>query len=298
MKLKEVTDEELYFGHTGCAGCGSTLMVRQVLKILGKKCIILEPAGCLLAVTGFYPQIALKVPFLPTAFPATASTASGVSAALKVKGREDIKVVAIGGDGGTSDIGLQALSGVFERGDDLIYICNDNEAYMNTGVQRSSLTPWGVKTTTTPGGKNKFLEDKPKKNLMSIAAAHDIPYAATATIAHWSDFFNKLEKARNVKGPSYLQVFCPCPTGWGCGTEQTIEIARLAVQTGIWPLYEIENGKYKITKKVTKFEPIQDYVNQQSRYRELSKDDIQVMEKMRDKQWNELDRMLNFTKDI
>lgn len=295
MKLKEITDEELYFGHTGCSGCGTTLMARQILKILGKKCIFVEPAGCLLAVTCFYPQVALKVPLLPTAFPATASTASGVSAALKVKGREDIKVVAIGGDGATSDIGFAALSGLFERGDNVMYICNDNEAYMNTGVQRSSLTPWGCKTTTTPGGKNKFLEDKPKKNIMGIAAAHNIPYAATASISHWSDFFEKLEKAHNVKGPSYLQVFCPCPTGWGISTDETVEIARLAVQTGVFPLYEIENGKYRITQKITKMKPVYDYISKQARFEALSKDDVKYIEKLRDKQWEEINRMVDCT---
>ncbi|CEP66861.1 Thiamin diphosphate-binding fold [Moorella glycerini] len=293
--LAELTSEELFFGHAGCAGCGSVLAVRQALKVLGRNVIFVEPAGCVLGVTCFYPQVALRVPLLPTAFPATASTASGVSVALKAKGRHDVKVVAVAGDGGTADIGLQALSGAVERGDELIYICTDNEAYMNTGIQRSGLTPWGATTTTTPGGKLGHREDKSKKDMMAIVAAHGIPYAATASISHWNDFLQKVEKAYRVKGPSFLHVLAPCPPGWGFDTSQTVKFARLAVQTGIWPLYEIENGKYRITLKIRNFKPVREYVEGQGRFRGLSEAEVAHIESLRDQQWANINSIVEVT---
>ncbi|ATW26316.1 hypothetical protein DCMF_17495 [Candidatus Formimonas warabiya] len=200
MRLQDVTQEELLYGTMACAGCGGIIALRMALKVLGKNTVMVLPAGCMMAVSGFFPQMAVNIPLVSTAFPCTASAVSGLVAALKVQGKEDITVLGVAGDGGTADIGIQALSGAVERGENFVYICYDNEAYMNTGGQRSSETPYGARTTTTPVGRNQMWEDKPKKDLVRIMAAHNIPYAARASISHPREYMENIRKAKEIKG--------------------------------------------------------------------------------------------------
>jgi len=226
------------------------------------------------------PYTSWTVPWIHTLFENTAAVASGIEAGLKIltkKGRRllpGVKVVAMAGDGGTSDIGIQALSGALERGHNFIYICFDNEAYMNTGIQRSSATPYGASTTTSPAGKVSIGQITWKKNMPAIAVAHDIPYVATACPSYPFDLMTKVSKAVATNGPSYLHILSVCPTGWRCPTELTIEIGRLAVQTGIFPLYEVENGKYKLSLDLLELRPVTDYLKLQGRFRHLSEDVI------------------------
>jgi len=211
MKLKEITKEELYRCSYGCAGCASVLAVRLTLKVLGKNSVFVLPASCVSTVSGYYPQASFFVPMTIMAFAATGAALSGISAGFKRRGREDIHVVGFAGDGGTADIGIQSLSGAIDCGNKFIYICYDNEAYMNTGIQRSGLTPYGATTTTTP---NPCFENKPKKDMLRIVAAHNIPYAATACVSYPLDFMQKVAKASKVNGPTYIQVLVPClPAG-------------------------------------------------------------------------------------
>jgi pyruvate ferredoxin oxidoreductase beta subunit len=217
-------------------------------------------------------------------FENTAAVASGAEAALKAmekKGKRperNIKVVAMAGDGGTSDIGLQALSGALERGHDFLYICLDNEAYMNTGIQRSSATPFGASTTTSPAGKESVGQVTWKKNMPAIAVAHDIPYVATACPSYHRDLMRKVTKALEIKGPAYIHILSVCPTGWRCPTDDTIKVGRLAVRTGIFPLYEVENGQYKISLKLTQLEPVENYLKLQGRFRHLTDDTIKIIQ--------------------
>jgi pyruvate ferredoxin oxidoreductase beta subunit len=233
VKAKELTDREYLYGHKACPGCGLGTIGRLTLKILGEKTIVALPASCMSTVTTIYPQMNYTVPSLTMAFAGTGAILTGMSAGLKAQGITDVQVLGLAGDGGTADIGLQALSGAVERGDDFIYICYDNEAYMNTGVQRSSLTPIGASTTNSPQGISSCGEKKPKKNLFEIMIAHRIPYAATASSAYPFDFMNKVEKAKNLKGPKFIHVMCPCPTGWGFASDLTVEIGKLAVETSL-----------------------------------------------------------------
>ncbi len=233
-------------GHRACAGCGPAIAIRQLLEAAGRNTIIVEATGCMEVTTTPYPQTAWKVPWLHVAFENAAAAASGVEAAYKAMISKGLipkdkmpNIIALGGDGGTFDIGIQALSGMLERGHKVLYVCYDNEAYMNTGIQRSSATPFGAATTTSPAGKVIPGKMTRKKPIAMIAAAHDIPYVATASIAYPADFKNKVKKALSVDGPSFIHVFAPCPTGWRFGTEQTVELARLAVETGVFVLYEI-----------------------------------------------------------
>ena len=282
---KSITDliaEEERFtpGHRACIGCGEALAVRLTCKALGNNVIIVNATGCMEIVSSQLPYTSWTVPWIHTLFENTAAVASGIEAGLKIltkKGRRllpDVKVVAMAGDGGTSDIGLQALSGALERGHNFIYICFDNEAYMNTGIQRSSATPYGASTTTSPAGKVSIGQITWKKNMPAIAVAHDIPYVATACPTYPFDLMTKVSKAVATNGPSYLHILSVCPTGWRCPTELTIEIGRLAVQTGIFPLYEVENGKYKLSLDLLKLRPVTDYLKLQGRFRHLSEDVI------------------------
>jgi pyruvate ferredoxin oxidoreductase beta subunit len=197
-------------------------------------------------------------------------------------------VVGFAGDGGTADIGLQALSGAIDRGDDIIYICYDNEAYMNTGIQKSGLTPYGSKTTTTPAGKNLPGSTTMKKNMFEIIAAHGIPYAATASVGYPQDFINKLAKAKATKGPSYIHVMAPCPTGWGFESDETIEIAKDAVNCGLWYLAEFEDGHFRLNKPMKAFSDIASYVYKQSRFKHLTAEDIALIEAHRDQKWEKI----------
>ncbi|MBI2875042.1 MAG: pyruvate synthase subunit beta [Firmicutes bacterium] len=245
------------------------------------------PACCVLATTCFYPQVPLKVPTLMTAFPATAATASGIAAGLRHLGKKkEITVVGLAGDGGTADIGIQALSGALDRGDQILYICYDNEAYMNTGVQRSGATPKGARTTTTPGGQRGMWESSPKKDLLSIVAAHGIPYAATSCISFPQDFMQKLAKAAQVEdGPSFIHVLAPCPPGWGYASEKTIELGKLAVEAGVFILREWENGEMKVTRKLRKRKPLAEYLKPQARFRHLTDEEIKAMEEEIARAW-------------
>lgn len=267
-------------GHRACIGCGEALAVRLACKALGRSVIIANATGCMEIVSSPLPYTSWRVPWIHTLFENTAAVASGIEAGLKVlmkKGkiaRKDIKVVAMAGDGGTSDIGLQALSGALERGHNFLYICFDNEAYMNTGIQRSSATPFGASTTTSPAGKLSIGQVSWKKDMPAIVAAHNIPYVATASPSYPFDLMAKVEKGAAVNGPAYVHILSVCPTGWRCPTNLTIKIGRLAVETGIFPLYEVENGKYKLNFDFPKLRPVTDYLKLQGRFRHLSEEII------------------------
>ena len=268
-------------------------MVRLALKVLGERTITVVPAGCMSAVGFIYPQLCFSNNAIISTFPGTASMLSGIAAAVKAKGHKDVHVLGIAGDGGTADIGLQALSGAIDRGDKIIYICYDNEAYMNTGIQKSSLTPFGAKTTTTPAGENIRGTLTSKKNMFEIVAAHDIAYAATASIGYVQDFINKVYKASLVEGPSYIHVFAPCPTGWGIKTDETFEIAKEVVESGLWYLAEYENGEVCLNKNSKEFTPVENYLSKQNRFKHLQDEDISQSINARDRKWERMLRQCN-----
>jgi len=267
-------------GHRACIGCGEALALRLVAKALGPDVIIVNATGCMEVIASPLPWTSWDVPWIHTLFENAAAVASGVEAGVKTlmrKGRRregPIKVAAIAGDGGTSDIGLQALSGALERGHDFVYICLDNEAYMNTGIQRSSSTPYGASTTTAPAGKKSIGQLTWKKNMPAIAAAHDIPYVATACPSYPFDLMDKVSKAISTPGAAYVHVLSVCPTGWRTATDLTIRLGRLAVETAIFPLYEVENGRYKLSFDPPKLRPVTDYLKIQGRFRHLAPEDI------------------------
>jgi pyruvate ferredoxin oxidoreductase beta subunit len=285
MKLKEMPDEELFTrGHTACAGCGAAIAARNLIKVLGKDTVAVTPACCMLIFSATYPLIAWKIPYHHVAFENTAACATGMKRALKVRGKDDTTVMGIAGDGGTADIGLQALSGAAERNEDILYVMYDNEAYMNTGIQRSGSTPFGAWTTTTPVGKVKAGKANFKKDMPQIMMAHNVPYVATASVGHIQDFINKFEKAKKIKGFRFIQVYTPCPTGWRSDTAKTIELCKLAVDTGMWTLYEMENGKLTINRK-PKMTPVQEYLKLQGRFRHMKEADIQKLQDWVTKKW-------------
>ena len=286
--------EPLSRGHRGCQGCGEVLALRMVAKAVGSSMIAVSATGCMEIITSPYPQTAWEVPWIHVAFENTAAVASGVEAGRKAlirKGRiadDGAKIVAYAGDGGTADIGMQALSGALERGHDFTYVCLDNEAYMNTGIQRSSSTPWGAGTTTSPAGLKSKGQMTWKKNMAAIAAAHNIPYVATASPAFHLDLMNKVKKAITVPGPAYVHIFSPCPTGWRCAPEDSLETARLVVGTRIFPLYEVIDGRYVLSRDVKKPKPVEDYLKIQRRFRHLKPEDIAVIQKRVDQDWERL----------
>ncbi|MCX6005758.1 MAG: pyruvate synthase subunit PorB [Chloroflexi bacterium] len=264
-------------GHRACSGCGEALAVRFVCKALGRNTIISNATGCMEIISSPLPESSWEVPWIHTLFENASAVASGIESGLKAMKRKygydkDVKVVAMGGDGATADIGLQSLSGAMERGHDFIYVCFDNEAYMNTGIQRSSETPFGASTPTAPYGKKSMGQHTQKKNIAAIAAVHEIPYVATTTSSYPFDIIAKIEKARKIKGPSYIHILSVCPTGWRTPSNQTITMGRLAVETGIFPVYEIENGKYTLNFDYPKLRPVEDYLKLQGRYRHLTKE--------------------------
>ena len=271
-------------GHRACIGCGEALAVRIAMKAMGGNIIVANATGCMEVISSQLPATAWDVPWIHTLFENTAAVASGIESALKVlerKGKipaKGTKVVAMGGDGGTSDIGFQALSGALERGHDFLYLMFDNEAYMNTGIQRSSATPYGASTTTSPAGKKSIGQKTQKKNMPAIAAAHDIPYVATASPSYPFDMMEKVKKGLAVNGPAFISVFSVCPTGWRSAPELSVRLGRLAVQTGIFPLYEVENGKYKLTVEPTPIRPVQDYFKLQGRFRHLSEGNVKEIQ--------------------
>jgi len=285
---KNITNEEFFYGHKACGGCGESLAVRLAMKVLGERTFAALPAGCMSAVSFIYPNMAFTSNAIITPFASTGAVAAGISAGLKALGIEDAPTVGFAGDGGTADIGLQALSGAIDRNDDIIYICNDNEAYMNTGIQKSGLTPYGTKTTTSPAGKNLPGSITMKKNMFEIVAAHDIAYAATASVGYLEDFMAKVQKAKDTKGTSYIHVFAPCPTGWGHESNVTIDLAKQAVDSGLWYLAEYENGEFKLNRNPKEFASVEDYLKVQSRFKHLKDDDIEIIKAHRDKKWEKM----------
>lgn len=298
LKIKDLPTEEYWLpGNPSCHGCPASLGLRMLTKALGPKTIVVVPACCSTIIQGAYPRSSAKFPILNIAFAASAAAASGVIEALELKGKRDVNVVVWAGDGGTVDIGIQALSGAAERNENLIYICYDNEAYMNTGIQRSSATPYGAWTTTTVTGKKEY-----KKDLPLIMAAHRIPYVATASIAYPMDFIVKLRKASKIYGMKYIHLHSPCPTGWRFPSSKTIEVGRLAVLTGMWVLYEVENRIFKLNPPSntlidkSKRRPIRDYIKIQGRFLHLTNENIDLLQRYVDEQWETYSKFLSIGK--
>jgi pyruvate ferredoxin oxidoreductase beta subunit len=287
VSIKELSKEEyLLKGHIACAGCGLAIDLRLLFKALGNKVILVVPACCSSVIPGPYPFTSFAVPVQNILFEATGATASGIVAALRQREIKDVTVVGWAGDGGTFDIGIQALSGAAERKTDFIYICYDNEAYGNTGVQRSGATPYGAWTTTTPTGKKER-----KKDMAFIMAAHRIPYVATACPSYPIDFIKKIRKAKEIRGTKFIHTLAPCPTGWRYDTSKTVEMGRLAVQTGMWTLFEIEYGKFKLNPPSDKLidkakrKPVKEYLTLQDRFRKLTEVDIKQVQRWVDEDW-------------
>ncbi len=282
-----LTEEEfVHPGNRACSGCGLSIVYRMGLKALGKNTILVVPPSCLTVLQGLYPVASTKLPCVNVTFASTGAAATGVRAAMKVLGKENVNVVAWAGDGGTGDIGIQALSGACERGEEIIYICYDNEAYMNTGVQRSGTTPQGVLTTTTPiKGKLQMKKDVP-----AIIAAHGIPYVATASAAFPLDLYDKVKKSTTISGPKYIHVHTPCPPGWGFESRFTIKVGKLAVETGLFDLYEIENGTFRLTGPSQRLlekerRPVTDYFATQGRFKSLDSEMVRKIQQQVDAKW-------------
>jgi len=256
-------------GHTACAGCGQSLGARLVIDAAGPNTIVVNNTGCLEVFSTKYPETAWNVPWIHSLFENCAAVASGVEGALKFLGKKDsINVIAQGGDGGTADIGLQALSGMLERNHDILYVCYDNEAYMNTGIQRSGLTPFDTNTTTSPAGSKSSGNIHPKKPMPEIAAAHGAPYVATSSVGYPQDVQRKVKKALSVKGAKYLQLHVPCPLGWRHGSSLTYQVAKLAVETGLYPLIEFEYGKITAVRQIQP-KPVEEYLKVQGRFKNI-----------------------------
>lgn len=268
--MAEIPKEEYILQTTSaCAGCSSSLVLRYITKAAGPDSVLVVPACCTSVIQGIYPNTAMNIPIYNVAFASAAAVASGMSAAYRAAGKK-INVMCYAGDGGTVDIGIQSLSGAFERGTDFLYICYDNEAYSNTGMQRSGSTPLGALTTTTPAGKTEV-----KKDLDAIVLAHSPPYMATACSAYPLDLFKKVQKALTIEGPTFIHILAPCPPGWRFPSDKTIEIGKLAVRTGMWVLYEREYGKITINgpskTALQKSVPVEEYLSQQGRFRGLDR---------------------------
>ncbi|NOY05177.1 MAG: 3-methyl-2-oxobutanoate dehydrogenase subunit beta [Chlorobi bacterium] len=282
--------ELMYSGHLACPGCGASLAMRYALKALGKNTMVIIPACCWSIIAGPFPYSALDVPIYHTAFETAAAVASGMKAALDQLGKSDVTVMAWAGDGGTYDIGFQALSGAAERNEDFLYVCYDNEAYMNTGIQRSSSTPFGAWTTTTPENHTK---ERPKKDIVGILAAHRIPYLATVSVAYPEDFIRKFQKAKSIRGMKFIEILSPCPPGWKTADDQSIRISRLAVESRIFPLLEIEHGE----KYTLNLEPegisVRDYLEAQGRFKKLSEKDVEHIQKEVDRKWEALKKRIS-----
>ena len=288
LNARTLNEEEFFYGHKACAGCGGSLAVRIALKVLGERSVAVLPAGCMSAVGFNFPQLCFGNNAIISTFAGTASMLTGIEAGLRARGETNYQAVGFAGDGGTADIGIQALSGAIDRNDDILYICYDNEAYMNTGIQKSSLTPFGARTTTTPAGKNIRGNLRPKKNMFEIVAAHGIPYAATASIGYLNDFIAKVEKASKIRGTKYIHIIAPCPTGWGIATDETVEVARQVVDCGLWYLAEYENDEFTLTHQPKQLADPADYLKRQSRFRHLTEEDIDLIRRSRDQKWESI----------
>jgi pyruvate ferredoxin oxidoreductase beta subunit len=292
VTISELVDEEfLLKGNSACAGCGATMAIRWLLKILGKEVVLVMPAGCVSVFQGMFPASAFNVPVVDSSFGAQSSFSAGLAAAYKVKGK-GLKVVTLAGDGGTGDIGFHAVSAAAERGDDVLYVCYDNEAYMNTGVQRSSLTPYGAKTGTDPKGKIEW-----KKNLPLIMAAHNITYVATASVGYPFDLMRKVKKAASLTGFRYIHILTPCPPGWGASENLAAELGRLAVRCGIFPLFEVEKGKLTLHKIGSRL-PVQKYFELQRRFDGLTEKQIQYIQKRVDEELRYLELLEKATSEV
>ena len=301
VTLKELPTQELFGpGHRMCSGCGPAAMARMTMKALEKPAIVVNATGCLEVASTIYPDTAWKVPWVHTLFENIAAVAAGIEVSLRKQGKADgVDIVAFGGDGGTFDIGIQALSGALERKHDFTYICYDNEAYMNTGIQRSGATPYGASTTTTPAGSKIPGKMDAKKDLIGICVAHGVEYAATACVAYWNDYMTKVRRAAAVKGPAVIHVLAPCPLGWRFDTSETIKLAKLAVQTRYFPLYEVEGGKHKLSLKVPKPVPVEEFLKPQGRFRhlfapEFAKDLEELMRQV-ESNWNRIAQLCGET---
>jgi pyruvate ferredoxin oxidoreductase beta subunit len=299
LKLKELSKKEDLFthGHRMCSGCGAPVIVKMVLLATDYPVVASNATGCLEVSSCISEYTAWKIPWIHTAFENAAATISGVETmyrALKKRGKidENIKFISFGGDGGTYDIGLQSLSGAMERGHDMIYICYDNGAYMNTGIQRSSATPLGADTTTCPAGIEIPGKILPRKNLTKIMAAHNIPYVAQASPSKWMDLMKKVKKAHEIKGPKFINILSACNRGWRSKTNDAIALSRIAVNTCYWPLYEIENGVTKITFKPKEKEPVINFLKPQGRFKHLfTPENEWLLAKMQeevDREWEKL----------
>lgn len=301
VNLKELTKQKskMRSGHRMCPGCGAAINARMFLMGTTKPVVVANATGCLEVSTTVYPYTAWNVPWIHNAFENAAATMSGVVSAyevLKKKGKvkEDIKFIAFGGDGGTYDIGLQSLSGAAERGHDFLYVCYNNEAYMNTGVQRSSATPYGAATKTDPFGTERPGKQEFSKDLTKIMVAHNIPYVAQTSISHWNDLIEKSKKAFEIKGPKFINSLSPCIPGWGIKEDDSLKVARLAVETCFWPLYEVENGKYKITYDPgERKKPVVEFLKTQKRFAHLlnDKEAIKKIQEHIDKNWENLKKL-------
>jgi pyruvate ferredoxin oxidoreductase beta subunit len=293
-KNRVPVEEFVAEGHSFCTGCGEALALRLACKALGRNVIIANATGCIEICTSPLPVTSWRVPWIHTLFENTAAVISGSEAGLRIlmkKGKvpeKDIKCVAVAGDGGTSDIGMQALSGALERRHDFLYLCFDNEAYMNTGIQRSSATPYGASTTTAPAGKFSIGQSTWKKNLPEIAVAHDIPYVATASPGYPFDLMNKVKKGAEINGPAYVHLLSPCPTGWRSPSNLSVKLGKLAVETAIFPLYEVENGRYKLNVAPAKLKPVEEYLKPQGRFRHLMEADVKEIQKHVDEEYAKL----------
>jgi len=299
LTLKELSKKDLLLtsGHRMCAGCGAPIIVKMVLLASDYPLVAANATGCLEVSTCISDYTAWKIPWIHNAFENAAATLSGVETmyrSLKKQGKidKDIKFIAFGGDGGTYDIGLQSLSGAMERGHDMLYICYDNGAYMNTGIQRSSATPYGADTTTCPAGSVIHGKPQPRKNLTKIMAAHDIPYTAQASPSHWLDLVKKVKKALDIKGPKFMNILSPCNRGWRSKTNDAIQLSRLAVETCCWPLYEVENGVTKVTFKPKEKKPLVEFLKPQGRFKHLfapeNENMLKNFQEMVDKEWASL----------
>ncbi|MCP4132118.1 MAG: pyruvate synthase subunit beta [bacterium] len=273
-------------GNRACSGCGLSIAYRHGLKALGQKTMLTVPASCLTVLQGMYPVSSMTIPCLNTAFETTAASASGLQAGLRALGKDDITVVGWAGDGGTADIGIQALSGAAERNTDFIYVCYDNEGYMNTGTQRSGSTPLGAKTTTSPQGK---LEHK--KNMPAIMAAHNIPYVVTVSPSYPADLYDKFKKAKEFTGTRYIHIFVPCPPGWGYDSKYTVKMGKMAVECGMFDLYEIIDGEqtfYGPSLKILEGkprQPIEGYIRAQTRFKGIAQETIDELQRSVDRKW-------------
>lgn len=300
VKLTEISrqEEKLAPGHRACLGCAETIVVRQVLHAINEPVVVGTPTGCLEIVTSPFPFTSWRVPWVHNLFENAATTIAGAEAAYKAlvrKGKikdQGIKFIVFAGDGATYDIGLQWLSGVLERGHRILYVCLNNEAYMNTGIQRSGATPLGAWTTTTPVGKVLPGKIQHRKDLTSIVVAHNIPYVAQAAPHAWRDLMTKVQKALAAEGPSFINVLCPCPRGWRFDPSETIAISRLSVETCMWPLYEVENGVWRLNTRPAEKKPVTEWLESQGRFSHLlrpeNKHIVEELQNWVDQEWEKL----------